>query len=87
MQKSAAEVVEVWKANDVPANLRLILPDRPEWVALIPRSLALPEVEALFLRDGTQRVNRHILANGSVVLSGVPAHSDANSIPVYTTSN
>jgi hypothetical protein len=72
MNKRTEEAVKIWPYDQVPRSLKRIAGKKSDWVALIPPSLAWPEVEALFLRWDVcgHRVSRRILADGSVLLSG-----------------
>jgi hypothetical protein len=65
-------VVKVWEFARAPKPLQRLAAGASEWIALIPASLALPEVEALFLRwdSETHPVIRRTLANGSILLAG-----------------
>jgi hypothetical protein len=64
-------VVKVWEFVSAPKPLQRLAAGA-EWIALIPASLALHEVEALFLRwdSETHPVIRRKLGNGSILLAG-----------------
>jgi hypothetical protein len=64
--------VRVWQFARAPKPLQRLAVGASEWVALIPASLALPEVEAIFLRwnSETHPVIRRKLDNGSILLAG-----------------
>jgi hypothetical protein len=64
--------LRVWQFARAPKSLQRLAAGASEWIALIPASLALPEVEAFFLRweSETHPVIRRKLGNGSVLLAG-----------------
>src|SRR5262245_4110838 len=64
--------LKVWQFAKAPLRLRRLAVGASEWIALIPASLALPEVEAIFLRweSETHPVIRRKLGNGSILLAG-----------------
>ena len=72
MSKRMEQVVKIWPYNRVPQSLKRLSGETPDWVALVPPTLAWPEVEALFLRWNvdTYRVNRRTLDDGSILFSG-----------------
>jgi hypothetical protein len=64
--------VRMWQCARAPKPLQRLAVGASEWIALIPASLALPEVEAIFLRwdSETHPVIRRKLDNGSILLAG-----------------
>jgi hypothetical protein len=64
--------IKVWEFARAPESLQRLAAGASEWVALIPATLASPEVEAVFLRWESEAhpVIRRKLANGSILLAG-----------------
>jgi len=64
--------IKVWPFEKAPRHLKQLASSNCEWIAIIPRSLASPEIEALFERWDTPEhtVHRHTLQDGSIVLDG-----------------
>jgi hypothetical protein len=72
MNEDIGNEVKVWQFAKAPRPLQRLAAGASEWIALIPASLALPEVEAIFLRweSETHPVIRRKLGNGSILLAG-----------------
>jgi hypothetical protein len=67
-QREANEI-KIWKSDQAPEEAGGIIGRQATWIAMVPRSLVCPEVEALFLRWHTEThpVVRRTLSDGFVL--------------------
>jgi hypothetical protein len=64
--------IKIWPCEKAPKQLKELAGANCEWIAIIPRVLASPEIEALFQRWETPEhpVHRHTLQDGSIMFNG-----------------
>ena len=66
--------VRIWKFSEAPVELQAMSQDsqKPEWVALVPKSLYGPDLEEAFReRARTRTIVRYESPVGDIVLMGV----------------